>query len=103
MSLPTTRSLDGGNWSYSGCCRWSGESYIPAEFGYSQRWGHWVLEGYAGVWFYTANNAFFDIPIPKPQTEAPVGSFEGHLSRDFTNRRFGSQSMATFGWVALRA
>ena len=49
-------------------------------------------EGYAGVWFYTANNAFFDVPVPKPQTEAPVGSFEGHLSRDFKNRRL---------WVSL--
>jgi len=39
-----------------------------------------------------SQHAFFDIPIPKPQTEAPVGSFEGHLSRDFTNRRL---------WVSL--
>jgi hypothetical protein len=73
------------NWSIH---RWA----FKPEFGYSQRWGHWVLDGYAGVWFYTANNAFFDIPVPKAQTEAPVGSFEGHLSRDFTNRRL---------WVSL--
>ena len=64
------------NWSIN---RWA----FKPEFGYSQRWGEWVLDGYAGVWFYTTNNAFFDIPAPRPQTETPVGSFEGHLSYDF--------------------
>ena len=64
------------NWSIN---RWA----FKPEFGYSQRWGEWVLDGYAGVWFYTTNNAFFDIPTPRPQTETPVGSFEGHLSYDF--------------------
>ena len=64
------------NW---GINRWA----FKPEFGYSQRWGNWILDGYAGVWFYTTNNAFFDRPEPQPQTEAPIGSFEGHLSYDF--------------------
>jgi hypothetical protein len=68
------------NW---GINRWA----FKPEFGYSQRWGHWVLDGYAGVWFYTTNNASFDIPAPKPQTETPVGSLEGHLSYDFKKQR----------------
>jgi hypothetical protein len=68
------------NW---GINRWA----FKPEFGYSQRWGHWVLDGYAGVWFYTTNNAFFDIPVPRSQTEAPVGAFEGHLSYDFKKQR----------------
>jgi hypothetical protein len=42
-----------------------------------------VLDGYGGAWFYTKNSADFDIPRPVPQTQAPIGSFEGHLSRDF--------------------
>lgn len=67
------------NW---GINRWA----FKPEFGYSERWGHWILDGYAGIWFYTANPAFFDIPEPKPQTEDPIGSFEGHLSYDFTKR-----------------
>jgi hypothetical protein len=79
------------NW---GINRWA----FKPEFGYSQRWGHWVLDGYAGVWFYTANNAFYDIPVPKPQTEAPVGSFEGHLSRDFKNPRLWASLDGNF-WV----
>jgi hypothetical protein len=79
------------NW---GINRWA----FKPEFGYSQRWGHWVLDGYAGAWFYTANNAFFDIPVPKPQTEAPVGSFEGHLSYDFKKQRMWASLDGNF-WV----
>jgi len=66
------------NW---GINRWA----FKPEFGYSQRWGHWVLDGYAGMWFFTTNNAFFDLPIPQPQNQAPIGSFEGHLSYSFKN------------------
>jgi hypothetical protein len=62
------------NW---GINRWA----FKPEVGYSRRWGSWVLDGYGGVWFFTTNNASFNTPIPSPQTEAPIGSFEGHLSR----------------------
>jgi Putative MetA-pathway of phenol degradation len=68
------------NW---GINRWA----FKPEFGYSQRLGHWVLDGYAGVWFYTINSAYFDIPAPKPQTEQPIGAFEGHLSHDSKKQR----------------
>jgi len=64
------------NW---GINRWA----FKPELGYSGRWGHWVLDGYGGAWFYTSNPADFHLPQPAPQTEEPVGSFEGHLSRDF--------------------
>jgi hypothetical protein len=64
------------NW---GINRWA----FKPEFGYSRRWKNWVLDGYAGAWFYTTNLADFHIPRPAPQTEEPIGSFEGHLSRDF--------------------
>jgi hypothetical protein len=64
------------NW---GINRWA----FKPELGYSQRWGHWVLDGYAGVWFYTTNGSFYSVPIPLPQTQSPIGSFEGHLSYDF--------------------
>ncbi len=63
------------NW---GTNRWA----FKPEFGYSERWGHWVLDSYAGVWFYTTNPQYFSPPHPQPQTEAPIGSFEGHLSYD---------------------
>ena len=79
------------NW---GINRWA----FKPEFGYSERWGNWVLDGYVGVWFYTTNTAFYDIPVPKPQTEAPVGSLEGHLSYDF--KRFAGLAKLK-GWVSL--
>jgi hypothetical protein len=64
------------NW---GINRWA----FKPEVGYSGRRGHWVLDGYGGVWFYTKNSAEFHIPLPAQQTEAPIGSLESHLSRDF--------------------
>jgi len=64
------------NW---GINRWA----FKPEFGYSERWGNWLLDGYAGAWFYTTNSASFGVPIPQPQTEQPIVSLEGHLSHDF--------------------
>ena len=67
------------NW---GINRWA----FKPDFGYSQRWGRTMLDAYAGAWFYTRNPASYSVPVPKPQTEAPVGSFEGHLSYDVKPR-----------------
>lgn len=81
------------NW---GINRWA----FKPEFGYSERWGHWLLDGYAGVWFYTTNRAYFDIPVPRPQTEEPVGSLEGHLSCDFGHRTWISLD-GNFWWGGI--
>lgn len=69
------------NW---GINRWA----FKPELGYSRLWRKWVLDAYAGVWFYTANPAFFATPVPRPQTEGPIGSFESHLSRNLGTPRF---------------
>jgi hypothetical protein len=61
------------NW---GANRWG----FKPEFGYSERWGHWVLDGYMGVWFFTKNSKFF--PGTQAQSQNPIGAFEGHLSYD---------------------
>jgi len=82
------------NW---GINRWA----VKPEFGYSQRWGNWVLDGYGGVWFYTTNDAFYSIPEPHPQTEQPIGSFEGHLSYDFDKQRFWASLDGNF-WFGGR-
>jgi outer membrane putative beta-barrel porin/alpha-amylase len=90
------------NW---GINRWA----FKPEFGYSQRWGNWILDGYAGVWFYTTNSAFFNIPVPLPQTEAPVGSLEGHLSYDipklkgFRRARLWASLDGNFWWGGVTA
>jgi hypothetical protein len=67
------------NW---GINRWA----FKPELGYSKHWNHWVLDGYGGAWFYTTNPASFAQPTPQPQTEAPIGSLEGHLSYDLKPR-----------------
>jgi hypothetical protein len=71
------------NWSAN---RWA----FKPDFGYSQRWGHWVLDGYAGLWFFTTNPEFFSHNAyflgTQTQSENPVGAFEGHLSYDVKPR-----------------
>jgi len=71
------------NW---GTNRWS----FKPEFGYSQRWGKWVLDGYFGVWFFTTNNDFWSHNAfyagTRSQSQSPIGAFEGHLSYDFKPR-----------------
>jgi len=64
------------NW---GINRWA----FKPELGYSERWGNWLFDAYAGAWFYTANPAYYSVPSSKPQTKEPIGSFEGHVSRNF--------------------
>jgi hypothetical protein len=67
------------NW---GANRWG----FKPDFGYSKRLNNWVLDSYAGVWIYTANPQYYSPPVPKPQTQRPIGSFEGHLSYDVKPR-----------------
>jgi hypothetical protein len=81
------------NW---GINRWA----FKPEVGYSERWGHWVLDGYAGVWFYTQNSDSYAGPVPKPQTEAPVGALEGHLSYDVKPRLWLSLD-GNFWWGGI--
>jgi hypothetical protein len=67
------------NW---GANRWA----FKPEFGYSRRRKHMVLDAYAGVWLYTLNQQSYSLSGPQPQSEKPIGSFEGHLSYDFKPR-----------------
>ena len=84
------------NW---GINRWA----IKPEFGYSERWGHWILDGYAGVWFYTVNPAFLAGPSPVPQSQAPIGSFESHLSYSFKKLRTWASLDGNFWWGGVTA
>ena len=72
-----------GQYSGTNLINWGGNRWVfKPEFGYSERWGHWVVDGYAGAWFFTANSAFYAGPVTQPQSEAPIYSLEGHLSYD---------------------
>jgi hypothetical protein len=76
-----------------GSNRWA----FKPEVGYSQRWGHWVLDGYAAVWFFTENPEFFSdnpyFPGVRSRSQSPVTGFETHLSYDVRPRL----------WVSLDA
>lgn len=69
-----------------GSNRWG----FKPEFGYSERWGHWVLDGYGGAWLYTTNPSYFShnafVPGNQTQSQKPIASFEGHLSYDVRQR-----------------
>ena len=52
------------NW---GINRWA----FKPEIGYSQRFGNWVVDGYAGVWFYTTNPCYYNIPVPCRRPRRP--------------------------------
>jgi len=71
------------NW---GTNRWA----FKPEIGYSQRWNHWVLDGYAAVWFFTTNPEFFSynqlFPGVRSKTQSPVTALEAHLSYDVRPR-----------------
>jgi hypothetical protein len=62
------------NWGNN---RWG----FKPEIGYSERFGHWVLDAYAGVWFFTENPEYY--PGARTLGEATVGAVEAHLSYDF--------------------
>jgi hypothetical protein len=71
------------NWGNN---RWA----FKPEIGYSRRWGHWVLDGYAAAWFFTTNPEFFShnqfFPGTQSKSECPIGAFETHLSYDIKPR-----------------
>ena len=76
-----------------GTNRWS----FKPEVGLSRRWGHWILDAYGGVWFFTRNPEFFSrnqyFPGTQDQTQQPIAAFETHLSYDVRPRL----------WVSLDA
>jgi hypothetical protein len=76
------------NW---GSNRWG----FKPEIGYSQRWDHWVLDGYGGVWFFTTNPEFY--PGQNSRAQKPVSAFEAHLSYDFRPRVWVSLD-ANYWW-----
>ncbi|MGC2529576.1 MAG: transporter [Candidatus Acidiferrum sp.] len=81
------------NW---GSNRWA----FKPELGYSERWGHWLVDGYAGGWFYTTNSASYAGPVTEPQNESPIGSLEGHLSYDVRQRLWVSLD-GNFWWGGI--
>jgi hypothetical protein len=66
--------------------RWS----LKPEIGLSRRFGHWLVDAYGAVWFFTPNDDFFSNAPgstgPNRQTQKPMGTVEAHLSYDVKPR-----------------
>lgn len=68
-----------------GTNRWS----VKPELGYMRRVGPLVVDAYAGIWFFTANDDFFAGGATAPlntRTQAPIGALEFHVSYDVRPR-----------------
>jgi hypothetical protein len=64
-----------------GARRWS----FKPEVALSQKLGkRWLLDFYAGVWFFTNNNSFY--PGTSLRTQDPMASFQCHVSYNVTPR-----------------
>jgi hypothetical protein len=86
--IPPTGQYDDTRLVNWGANRWS----FKPEVGISRRFhDKWLFDAYGGVWLFTANSEFFPGTTPVTQTQAPIGSLEGHVSRDFK----------PFLWVSL--
>ena len=57
-----------------GSNRWA----FKPELGLSRRWGHWVLDCYAGAWLITPNSKYF--PGNSVRTQQAIGVGEAHLT-----------------------
>jgi len=61
-----------------GANRWA----FKPEFAVSHPMGQkWLLDAYAGLWLFTANDSFY--PGTNLRTQAPMGAFQAHLSYNF--------------------
>jgi hypothetical protein len=81
--VPPTGQYDPTKLVNLGSNRWT----FKPELGYSRRWGHWMFDAYASVWFFTRNPDFFSNNPDfrtgeQSQTQDPIGAVETHLSYD---------------------
>jgi len=76
-----------------GANRWA----VKPELALSRRMGRVVVEGYGGVWFFTANDDFFRGADGHGarRTQAPIGAWELHFSYDI-NPRFWISADANY-------
>lgn len=70
--------------------RWA----FKPEIGVSRRSGHWIIDGYGAVWFFTMNHDYFSrnqySSTTNYRTQNPIGAVEAHLSYDVKPRLWAS-------------
>lgn len=70
--IAPTGSYDSAKLINIGANRWA----FKPEIGYSQPWGRWSFEVYAGAWLFTDNDEFFG---GTHREQAPIGALQGHV------------------------
>jgi hypothetical protein len=74
-----------------GTNRWA----FKPELALSQPIGNkWLFDVYAGIWFFTNNNSFY--PGQSVRAQDPMGTFQGHLSYNFTNRLWAALNLTYY-------
>jgi hypothetical protein len=88
--VPLTGQYDPTKLINLGTNRWA----FKPEIGLSKRRGHWLIDTYGAIWFFTDNHKFFSrnqfSPGINTQAQSPTGAFEGHLSYDVKPRLWAS-------------
>ena len=68
-----------------GANRWA----FKPEFAVSRPMGQkWLLDVYAGLWLFTANDSFY--PGASLRTQAPMGAFQAHMSYNVTRKMWAA-------------
>lgn len=78
VSAPTGQ-YDPARFINIGTNRWA----VKPELGLSQPLGRWILEGYAGVWFFSDNADSYGGTV---RSQDPLATFQGHVAYTFRPR-----------------
>jgi hypothetical protein len=74
-----------------GTNRWA----FRPELAVSQPIGpRWLIDAYAGIWLFTANDASY--PGTARKTQSPMGSFQAHLSYNFTRKLWAALDLTYY-------
>jgi outer membrane putative beta-barrel porin/alpha-amylase len=79
-----------------GSNRWS----IKPEVGLSFPKGRWTFDTYAGVWFFTENDAYY--PGPSHRRQDPVVALQGHVSYTLGRRAWIAANATWYGGGEMR-
>jgi Putative MetA-pathway of phenol degradation len=74
-----------------GTNRWA----FRPEFAVSRPLGQrWLVDAYAGLWLFTANNESY--PGTQTKTQAPMGSFQAHVSYNFQRQLWAALDLTYY-------
>lgn len=76
-----------------GASRWAFKPEVALSQPFSNK--KWLLDLYAGVWFYTSNNSFY--PGNTIRKQNPIGTFQGHVSYNISPAAWAAFDVTYYG------